>query len=148
MSHLIDLLRHVKRGIFTFGKVYNSDRGVWELDEGLPAGHSGKKTFSVVTTGGAPAVPVLPADPTVKRYFTHINVAYNNIGGGPGGADHATLLDGVNVAYTSAFLIPGQLNNQHGDGSAVVLVTSGAVTASSVTNDYRISGVYYEVPVV
>jgi hypothetical protein len=145
MSHIIDLLRAgMRKGLFFLGKIYNSDTGLWENDEGLPAGHSGKQTIAIALPGGAVVTPLLPADATVRRYFTHIGVV-----NGPIAAAQVAFIQDNTVDIMPVGLAAPAWQEQIGNGSGVVLRTVAAVDVRQLAGSgiAFVSATYYEVPV-
>lgn len=103
---------------------YDGRRGVYEVDDGLPAGHSGKLTALVDPTGIlAPPLLNLP-NPTDIGYITEAEFAWV-LAGPPEQLALQDAIAGNILASTEQVLT--QRNEVIGDGSSVIAQFTGGV---------------------
>lgn len=130
------------------GLVYNRDRGTFEVDENLPAGHS-RKRVCIIDPQGVLFAAIQALTAGQRAYITMIQCVWTVA---PAVATQLNLTDGGTLVMFDESLDNATIHNEViGDGSSVIATATTNITAAVVGGAPQASLyviTYYEVPQV
>jgi len=129
---LMDLLQKFQNAFFWQKRVWNNDLGIFEDEEGLPAGHSSKL---IVSANGAGNTVLVAATAGIVRFATLFVLTAT-------GACRVDILDAA-VVRMSVGITAVNVTVIVGNGSAVVARFTGAASFTPSANTAFVTMVYY-----